>query len=301
MLAIVIPYFKITFFEETLKSLAKQTDKRFKVYIGNDASPENPSHIIKSYAHHLDIVYYEFKTNLGYISLTKQWERCIDMLNNEEWLMILCDDDLLSPNTVEEFYSHREEIKSRKIKVVKFASQKINELGQNISAIYFHPKVQDYSDVFYNRFIKGDRSSLSEHIFSRQQYNKYGFEDFSFGWHADDLAWLKFSEFGQIYTINTAVVFFRLSALNISRPNYAPLEKELIKYDFLNLIIKCYLKKFKKQHIPAILNNYELYNYSLNKNNLSFWLNFFPKVVLRQGLFEGLKFTRRFLLNYKSH
>ena len=29
MLAIVIQYFKLTFFEETLQSLANQTDKRF--------------------------------------------------------------------------------------------------------------------------------------------------------------------------------------------------------------------------------------------------------------------------------
>ena len=43
MLAIIIPYFKLTFFEETLKSLASQTSKRFKVYIGDDASPEGPS------------------------------------------------------------------------------------------------------------------------------------------------------------------------------------------------------------------------------------------------------------------
>ena len=43
MLAIIIPYFKLLFFEETLQSLAIQTDKRFKVYIGDDASPEDPS------------------------------------------------------------------------------------------------------------------------------------------------------------------------------------------------------------------------------------------------------------------
>jgi len=35
MLAIVIPYFKRTFFEYTLQSLAKQTDQQFKVYIVN--------------------------------------------------------------------------------------------------------------------------------------------------------------------------------------------------------------------------------------------------------------------------
>lgn len=38
MLAIIIPYYKFTFFEATLQSLANQTDQRFKVYIGDDAS-----------------------------------------------------------------------------------------------------------------------------------------------------------------------------------------------------------------------------------------------------------------------
>ena len=42
MLAIVIPYYKLTFFEATLQSLADQTDKRFMVYIGDDASLESP-------------------------------------------------------------------------------------------------------------------------------------------------------------------------------------------------------------------------------------------------------------------
>ncbi len=35
MLAIVIPYYKLTFFEYTLQSLAKQTNQRFKVYVVN--------------------------------------------------------------------------------------------------------------------------------------------------------------------------------------------------------------------------------------------------------------------------
>ena len=48
MLAIVIPYFKLTFFEATLQSLANQTDKRFKVYIGDDASPESPIFLLEN-------------------------------------------------------------------------------------------------------------------------------------------------------------------------------------------------------------------------------------------------------------
>ena len=49
MLAIIIPYYKLTFFRETLDSLAAQTDQRFHVYIGNDASPEDPTNLLEEF------------------------------------------------------------------------------------------------------------------------------------------------------------------------------------------------------------------------------------------------------------
>lgn len=55
MLSIVIPYYKITFFDQTLKSLATQTDKRFKVYIGDDASPEPPIDLLENYKGNLTL------------------------------------------------------------------------------------------------------------------------------------------------------------------------------------------------------------------------------------------------------
>ena len=93
MLAIVIPYYKLTFFEETLQSLSLQTDKRFKVYIGDDASPENPAVLLKKYKGQFEFVYCRFEANLGSISLIKQWDRCIGMTGGEQWLLVLCDDD----------------------------------------------------------------------------------------------------------------------------------------------------------------------------------------------------------------
>ena len=106
MLAIVIPYFKINFFEETLSSLASQSDKRFKVYISNDESPENPIHLIDKYKSKLDLVYHKFETNLGGMSLVMQWDRSIDLIEDEKWIMILGDDDYLDKDVVKCFYEY---------------------------------------------------------------------------------------------------------------------------------------------------------------------------------------------------
>jgi len=103
-LAIVIPYYKIDFFEVCLESLSIQTNKNFKVYIGDDASPEDPSEILEHFKDSLNIVYHRFYENLGGTSLTQQWHRCINLSAGERWIMILGDDDYLSENYVEEFY-----------------------------------------------------------------------------------------------------------------------------------------------------------------------------------------------------
>ena len=105
-LAIIIPYYKVSFFWETLESLSLQTDQRFRVYIGNDASPENPEPLIEEYKGRFDYTYQKFEENLGGVSLTGQWDRCVAMMKDEEWFIILGDDDYLSPNAVEEFYKN---------------------------------------------------------------------------------------------------------------------------------------------------------------------------------------------------
>ena len=117
-LAIVIPYFKYDKFEETLSSLYNQTNQNYNVYIGDDASSHSPESIIDKFDFSHRLVYYRFNENLGKRSLTSQWERCLKMVTGgETWIMILCDDDVLSENCVSEFY---------------FNINKVNKIGSNV-------------------------------------------------------------------------------------------------------------------------------------------------------------------------
>ncbi len=215
MLAIVIPYYKITYFEQTLASLAKQTNKNFNVYIGDDASPDDPGRLIERYKEILNLTYKKFNENLGETSLTKQWDRCIDMARDEKWIMILGDDDRLGETVVEAWYEHNQ-IFSGKYNVVRFASRIITEQIGEISAIYKHPVKEKAADSCFKRFKGLTKSTLSEHVFLKQAYLKYGFYNYPLAWHSDDRAWLEFSEDKMIYTINDAWVYIRNSAENIS-------------------------------------------------------------------------------------
>ena len=171
MLAIIIPYFKLTFFEETLQSIVNQTNKNFRVYIGDDASEESPIDLLKKYEDQFDFSYHRFEDNLGGTSLTKQWERCIALSGDEDWLMILGDDDILGDNVVESFYSQYKEFNEIS-NVIRFATVVLNEQDHTISKKYEHPRLEKSLDFFIRKLKWDTRSSLSEYFFKREVYKR---------------------------------------------------------------------------------------------------------------------------------
>lgn len=215
MLAIIIPFYKLTFFESTLQSLANQRDKRFKLYIGDDASLEDCTSLLQKFKGQFDYIYHRFETNQGSVSLTQQWERCIALSNTEEWLMILGDDDWLSDNVIEEFYKNIDLIE-KNYNVVRFASKIFYICKNEYSELYCHPKEEKFSETYFKKLKGTSRSSLSENIFKRKMYLKYGFKNYPLAWNSDDRAWFDFSESKPIFTINNAIMYISVSGESIS-------------------------------------------------------------------------------------
>ena len=216
MLAIIIPFFKLTFFEATLHSLANQTDKRFRVYIGDDASPEDCRTMLQKFEGKIDFTYHRFKTNLGATSLTQQWERCIILSNDEEWIMVLGDDDVLGDTVVSEFYK-LSELETRDVNLIRC---NLNILKENdkIEKNCFDYEHHELSNRFLDRiFSLKETITASEFIFSRVLYlKKNGFIDFPLAWFSDYATWLSYSKESGIYNLLEAKVYWRLSDENIS-------------------------------------------------------------------------------------
>ena len=292
MLAIVIPYYKIRFFEATLRSLALQTDKRFKVYIGNDASADNPIAIINSYKQQLDIDYYCFKDNLGSISLTQQWERCLAMVGNQDWVMILGDDDTIDANCVALFYQNKDLVECKNCKVIRYATQVIDQSNAALSGIYTHPKYENSTDFLMRKFKGGTRSSLSEFIFNKDALLELKFRDLPLAWFSDILGVLEVSNFGLIYTINEAVVQFRLSGDNItSRADNLVLKNEAT-FEFFYYLIK-EKKGFFNDEESTVL-KYKLEKTFLdNKKNTRFWKLFTVLYLTNLDIKNYLLFTQK--------
>jgi glycosyltransferase involved in cell wall biosynthesis len=296
MLAIVIPYYKITFFEETLQSLCNQTDKRFKVYIGDDASPEDPTVLFEKYKGKFDFEYRRFESNLGGVSLTQQWDRCIALSGDEEWIMILGDDDYLDNTVVASWYVNYE-VFNKQSNVVRFATKVILETIQTFSSVYLHPLWEKPADAFVRIFKQQTRSSLSEYVFSKKIYLKYGFTDYPLAWCSDHKALLDFSEDKLIYTINESVVFFRISNVNISGRQDDVFFKNEIAIRFFKDVVDNKIGLFKK---PQRLELFKAYEIAIKRNReptFYEWLFIIQLYLINFELVSFAKCARRFSIS----
>lgn len=294
MIAIVIPYYKIGFFEETLDSLANQTNQQFKVYIGDDASSETPVNLLEKYKWKFDFAYHRFDNNLGGTSLTKQWERCIALSDNEEWIMMLGDDDILGNNVVESFYNQYKEF-NQLCNVVRFASVVFNEQDHTISKKYEHPRLEKGIDFFIRKLKWETRSSLSEYFFKREVYLKYYFQDYPSGFYSDDRAWLDFSEDKPIYTINESVVTIRISDSSLS----GTADKDVLKqaeYLYLKYFYDNKLSSLIKKNRYFILKKIEFYYYFRRTVNFKSWFFLYTKYWSSFDIRELYWFHKRIFL-----
>ena len=295
-LAIVIPYFKLTFFEDTLKSLANQNNKNFNVYIGDDASPQCPKYILEKYKNKINFVYKKFDRNLGSSSLVKQWERCIDLIEDEEWIMILGDDDYLEDTVIASWYNSYHEF-SEKVNVVRFATQSLDVEKKTLSCLYTHPVWEKPGDAYYRNLKDLTRSSLSEYIFSKQAYLKHGFRDYPLAWYSDDQAWLDFSENKYIYSINSSCLTIGVSSSSITgmNNNFDLKNKALLLFYKNNIIER--LKEFPEELQVYFLKYYEIYLKLFKKTlTMSDWKFLFKYHIKNFKFIAFFKLIRRFLL-----
>ncbi len=285
-LAIIIPFYKKKYFRKTLESLKNQTSKNFSVYIGNDNSPENIEDLLIGLAEDFNFTYQKFDKNVGAQSLTTQWDRCIALSSNEDFIMILGDDDVLGENVVEQFYKNLETVEDLNIKVIRFASQLINEAGEKTSEIFLNPEIEKAATSYIRTLQGKGRSTLTEHIFSRAAYEKYGFKDFPVAFGSDNVAWLEFPDLADIFSINEAVVNVRISKEHLSSRNDNGLDyrKREGIYLFNRYIIANYDQYFTEEEKILILKKSyrNLRYYSRNKiKTLLFIIFMFRKIGLK--------------------
>jgi glycosyltransferase involved in cell wall biosynthesis len=218
-LAIVIPAFKGRFFKNALDALAQQTCTLFNLYIGDDASPDQLDKVVSTYKDKMRITYTRFPENLGGKDLVKHWERCIKLTQDEEWIWLFSDDDVMDNTCVQNFYNfitHHHDADLLHLNI-----DFINAKGLLSKKCNSFPKQLSVSEFFSKRIKFQLNSSVVEYIFRKSTYfQNNGFINNDMAWCADDATWIKFGREKGITTIPDSKVYWRISGDNISSVNH---------------------------------------------------------------------------------
>lgn len=231
-LAIVIPAYKGQYFNNALLSIANQTNKDFTLYIGDDCSPYNLYRIVKKYETKINIVYVHFDENIGGHDLVSQWERCIDLVGNEEWIWLFSDDDVMDPTCVENFFYTLHQFPC--VDLFHYNVLQIDESKNIIGKYTPYPELLS-SEKFLENRLKGILNSyVVEYIFRKSLfYEQRRFQNFDLAWGSDDALWIKLGFKNGIRTIEDANVYWRKSQLNISSNIW---DKEILNRKFCSQI-----------------------------------------------------------------
>lgn len=292
-LAVIIPFFKIDFFEDTLKSLANQTYSNFNVYIGNDASTADPHDLIQKYNINNNIFYTKFDENLGGKGqLVEQWERCIALSKDEEWLMILADDDYIADNFVEEFYKASQVAANEKSELMRFKMRRVSEDGSFLVDLeqYEQYKAEDYiwDDLEQKMFI-----SISENVFSRKMYDLKGFRNYPLAWKTDLMIYLDFANDHNILGVNSSFVAIRRSNQQITRRTDLTDHKQIALGQYYYDVLNEFTPLFKNHQNLKFL---KLYTFYSKENNLSTPLS--SLYFKYGGVKELLKYRIKSIFNF---
>ena len=217
-LAIVIPAYKIDFFDDVLASLNAQTCKRFNVYVGIDASRFDFESVINRYSKSINIMCKRFDSNLGGKDLVAQWNRCMQLTQGEKWVMLFSDDDRLESCCVERFYEEMEadEKCHRKCDLYHFDVDVIDGHNNIIRQTRQYPSTYESVDFLKDKCKARIESFVVEYVFRRSEFDACGgFEHFDMAWGSDIATWAKIGRNNGIRTISGAKVMWRASDMNI--------------------------------------------------------------------------------------
>lgn len=220
-LAIVIPAYKTKFLQATLESIAAQTDQRFRLYVGDDASPETVEIIVRQFSQKISTHYQRFNENLGKKSLIGHWTRCLN-LTTEPWLWIFADDDLMEPGCVAAFYAELGRTAGR------HDAYRFNTIVEKTASRFPkgeteikppHPKLQSGKDFLCSQLRGPNNSNMQEIIFSRAAWQRVGIPDFPLAWGTDDVFIASLGEPRPLCAIDGPRIHWRWSDYNITGGN----------------------------------------------------------------------------------
>jgi len=211
LVSIAIPAYKRAYLKEAIASALSQDYINIELVIVNDCSPQDIDAVVEQYDDSR-IRYYKNEENLGSKSIVLNWNKCLSLAHGE-FIILLCDDDVLLPNFVSSLLRLANKYPSCNV----FHARKINMLedgSQEESPLW--PEFETF-DVFLSKALNKERHhTVTEFMYRTEHVQKKGYVNFPVGFYSDRASVMDFCKQGGIASSSDCLVKFRFSSEHIT-------------------------------------------------------------------------------------
>ncbi len=234
-LSVCIPVYNgEAYIGETIGRVLKQTYQDFELIVVDNASTDSTVRIVEA-IQDKRIHLFVNERNVG---MAGNWNRCLEKVDTE-YIQILCADDIIGENCLEEKMHYLEQNKD--IALVFSASNVCDWKGKKImgrrpfrgNRKFLGKKIIKKS--FRKKNLYGEPSNV---MFRKSAAKKAGEFDPLMGYNLDWEYWLRLSQHGNIGYIDKELSFFRISAQS-STSNYLMKNRKVILKNDRQFVEKC--------------------------------------------------------------
>ncbi len=234
LVTIAIPAYKGWFLSQAIESAIAQTYRNIEILVVNDCSKENLDNIVLSYTDK-HIRYVRNEQNLGGANPARNWNRCVELAQGE-YFALLCDDDVFSPDFVEQMMALA--ITHPQCSVFRARACFINKDGQVVNYYPSAPQYESVKDYMWHVFNFYRYQTISEFLIRTETIRKHGgYAYLPIAWYADYVSIYRFAGENGIVSTSNILVSFRQSGENISsQDSKNTLEKLQASYMYIDIV-----------------------------------------------------------------
>lgn len=221
LVTIAIPAYKRTYLAEAIQSALSQTYSNIELLVVDDDSPNNLKPVVDNF-HDPRIKYFRNERNLGLLNVVKNWNRCLELARGE-YFILLCDDDLLEPNFVQELLTLADKYPQcnvfharRYVLDEKTGERKVDDAWPEWESL----------ETFYENKLKWIRlHTITEFMYRTAHIADIKYIEFPVAWGSDDISVIRFAEQGGIASSHPPLATFRYNDEHLSKADTHMVEK----------------------------------------------------------------------------
>lgn len=215
LVSIAIPAYKSAFLAEAIQSALGQDYSHLELVVVDDCSPDNLAGIVRSFDDPR-IRYVRNDVNLGRESVADNWNKCLDLVRGE-YFVLLCDDDVLLPNMVSSMLalakSHPE------CGMFHAGRTVLKKSGEQINDDCW-PEEENAEDFINAKFEGKRKHTITEFFYKTDYIRSEKYAVYPVGYYSDDVTILKLCmRQGKMISSDKPHVIFRESDIHITGNN----------------------------------------------------------------------------------